>query len=31
MRREGTSPEDDNFKVIPVNNIKEVLEYALIK
>ena len=31
MRREGTSPEDDNFKVIPVNNIKEVLEYALVK
>ena len=31
MRREGLSPEDDNFKVIPVSNIKEVLNYALVK
>jgi ATP-dependent Lon protease len=31
MRREGLSPEDDNFKVIAVSNIKEVLNYALVK
>ena len=30
MRREGLSPEDDNFKVIPVNNIKDILANALI-
>jgi ATP-dependent Lon protease len=30
MRREGISPEDDNFKVIPVNNIREVLAHALV-
>jgi len=29
MRKEGLSPEDDNFKVIPVKNINEVLENAL--
>ena len=31
MRREGLSPEDDTFKVIPVSNIREVLEFALVK
>jgi len=31
MRREGTSPEDDNFKVISVQNIHQVLENALVK
>jgi ATP-dependent Lon protease len=30
MRREGQSPEDDNFKVIPVNNIREVLVNGLV-
>jgi ATP-dependent Lon protease len=30
IRREGNSPECDNFKVIPVNSIKEVLDYAII-
>jgi len=30
MRREGLSPEDENFQVIPVNNIKEVLTHALV-
>ena len=31
IRREGNSPESDNFKVIPVESIKMVLEYSLIK
>ena len=31
MRREGSSPEGDDFKVISVKNIKEVLEYSLVK
>ena len=31
MRREGLSPEDDNFKVIPVSNIKDILANAIIK
>jgi ATP-dependent Lon protease len=31
MRREGSSPEGDDFKVIAVKNIKEVLEYSLVK
>ena len=30
MRREGLSPEDENFKVIPVNNIRDVLTHALV-
>jgi ATP-dependent Lon protease len=30
MRREGLSPEDDNFKVIPVSHIKEILLHALV-
>ncbi len=30
MRREGLSPEDDNFKVYLVNTIKEILDYALV-
>jgi ATP-dependent Lon protease len=30
MRREGLSPEDDNFKVLPVTHIKEILLYALV-
>ena len=31
MQREGTSPEDDNFKVISVKHIKEVIKYAIIE
>ena len=31
MRREGTSPEDDSFKVMPVAHINEILKYALIE
>jgi ATP-dependent Lon protease len=31
IRREGLSPEDETFQVIPVSHIKEVLELALIK
>jgi ATP-dependent Lon protease len=30
MRREKLSPEDDDFKVIPVNDIHKVLELALV-
>jgi AAA+ superfamily predicted ATPase len=30
MRREGLSPEDDNFKVLSVTNIKEILLHALV-
>lgn len=30
MRREGLSPEDDDFKVYPVTNIKQILEKALV-
>ena len=30
MRREGLSPEDDDFKVYPVSNIKQILEKALV-
>ena len=29
MRREGNSPEDENFRVIMVANIKEVLKYSI--
>jgi len=31
MRREGTSPEDDNFKVIPVSHIDEIIKYAIVE
>ena len=31
IRREGNSPECDDFKVIPVDCIRDVLEYSLIK
>ena len=31
MRDEETSPEGDDFKVIPVNNIKQVLEHVFIE
>ena len=31
MRDEGTSPEGDDFKVYPVNHIKQVLEHAFIE
>ncbi len=31
MRRENLSPEDDDFKVYSVKNIKEILAHALIK
>jgi ATP-dependent Lon protease len=30
MRREGFSPEDETFCVIPVNNINDVFQHALI-
>ena len=30
MRREGTSPEDTNFKVILISHINEILEYSLL-
>lgn len=30
LRKENNCPEDDNFKIIPVNNIKQVLDYCLI-
>jgi predicted ATP-dependent protease len=30
MRREGNSPEDENFKVIPVADIHDVIKYALV-
>jgi ATP-dependent Lon protease len=30
MRREGLSPEDDNFKVLPVTHIKEILLHAIV-
>jgi ATP-dependent Lon protease len=31
MRREGTSPEDDNFKVIPVSHIDQIIKYSLVE
>jgi ATP-dependent Lon protease len=30
LRREGLSPEDDDFKVLSINHIKQVIEYALL-
>ena len=30
MRREGTSPKDDNFKVILIFHINEILKYSLL-
>jgi len=30
MRREGISPEDDNFKVISVAHIDEIIKYAIV-
>ena len=30
MRREGNSPEDENFKVIPVTDIHDVIKHALV-
>ena len=30
LRKKGSSPEDDNFKVYPIENIKQVIEYAII-
>lgn len=30
IRREGLSPEDDNFKVYPITNIQQILEKALV-
>jgi len=30
MRREGTSPEDTNFKVILISHINEILKYSLL-
>jgi len=29
MKREGNSPEDENFKVITVNHIKDVIKYSI--
>jgi ATP-dependent Lon protease len=31
IRREGNSPEDDKFKVIPVKNIQEIIKYAIVE
>lgn len=31
MRRDGTSPEDDTFKVIPVSHIDEIIKYAIVE
>lgn len=31
MRREGISPEDDNFKVISVSHINEIIKHALVE
>ena len=31
MRREGTSPEDDTFKVVSVKNIFDVIKHAIIE
>jgi ATP-dependent Lon protease len=30
LRKKGSSPEDDNFKVYPIETIKQVLDYAII-
>jgi predicted ATP-dependent protease len=30
MRNENTSPEDETFKVIPVNNINDIIKIAII-
>jgi ATP-dependent Lon protease len=30
LRKKGKSPEDDIFKVYPIDNIKQVIEYAII-
>ena len=30
MRRDGTSPEDANFKVILISHINEILKYSLL-
>lgn len=31
LRKKGSSPEDNNFKVYPIENIKQIIEYAIIK
>jgi ATP-dependent Lon protease len=31
IRREGNSPEDNKFKVIPVKNIQEIIKYAIVE
>jgi len=31
LRKKGQSPEDDNFKVYPIENIKQVIEFTIIK
>ena len=31
LRREGVSPEDDNFKVYTVSHINEVIEHCILK
>ena len=31
LRKKGSSPEDDNFKVYPIENIKQVIDYTIIK
>jgi len=30
LRKKGVSPEDDNFKIFPIENIKQVIEYAIV-
>ena len=30
LRKEGNSPEDDNFKVYPIETIQEVLDHCLL-
>ena len=30
LRKKGSSPEDENFKVYPIETIKQVIEYAII-
>ena len=31
IRRDGNSPENINFKVIPVKNIQEIIKYAIVE
>jgi predicted ATP-dependent protease len=31
IRRDGNSPENENFKVILVKNIQEIIKYAIVQ